>query len=1007
MLKEQGDNVKYLQKLFSRKFYRSTLFWSLLLIAIYTLGGFIVLPKYINNTIVAQVEQQLGWQAKIEKVKFNPYNFTFSIDNLKITDQKAQEQIAFKRFYINFELRSIVEGAFTFADIDLIEPDINVELDKNGVSNFQHAIQQQQEKNPPEVVAEETTESELVKLLFDSINLVDGNINIVDNSPAKPVTYQLHPISFNLKNFFTFGEKEGTYHLDISLGKAQEITWDGTLGITPIQSKGSLKISGLRVQDFWEYLSEQVPYTLKQAFVGISGDYEFSMANEPMQLNISNANVQVKEIKVANKLAADSFADINSLNIGPINFNLAEQKVQIADLKIDSLDLKVNRDKQGMINLLAPFANQPEETATETVSSDTSAQSAFKWSVNNIELNNSQVNFIDKQPSTDATISINKINFDVKGVSQDLSQPLPFNLAYSINQAGDTAINGNVTATPLNLQAHLSLKDLSLPMIQPYLTDIAKVKLEQGKLSVEGDINFSNDETGEIAGDFQGGFNINEFNTEDTIINQRLIGWQTLAINPIKVNFNPLSIAINKIAIDQPYARLVITPNRSMNLAQLSISNETEAAKAPTTAATSAEKTQTVVDNSANSAPLPITIDNISITNGDAYFADLSLTPQFATSIEQINGEINGLSSDNLARADVDINGNIEEYGKMKVKGKINPLSGDLYTDLNVIFDKIELASMTPYSGRYVGYSIDKGKLSLNLNYKIAKNALDAKNHLVLDQFTLGKKIKSDEAIDLPLKLALALFTDKDGVIDIKLPITGDMNSPDFAIGGILMKTFVNLITKAVTSPFSMVANLVGGDPDKLKSVDFAAGDATLSSSNKEQLTTLAEVLKDRPKLALEIRPYVDKQEDTLALQQHKIDSLLKQSGIDNSIEPQQRITLIEGLLPKFNGSNELNELKSAMQDALVAIDQDPNKAEKQQLIKDNYEQSLKNTLKEKQLVSELELTELAQRRLNAIKMQLIQREKVEDKQIFALQPSLKGKAQENGIATLFTLTSQ
>ena len=1007
MLKEQGDNVKYLQKLFSRKFYRSTLFWSLLLIAIYTLGGFIVLPKYINNTIVAQVEQQLGWQAKVEKVKFNPYNFTFSIDNLKITDQKAQEQIAFKRFYINFELRSIVEGAFTFADIDLIEPDINVELDKNGVSNFQHAIQQQQEKNPPEVVAEETTESELVKLLFDSINLVDGNINIVDNSPAKPVTYQLHPISFNLKNFFTFGEKEGTYHLDISLGKAQEITWDGTLGITPIQSKGSLKISGLRVQDFWEYLSEQVPYTLKQAFVGISGDYEFSMANEPMQLNISNANVQVKEIKVANKLASDSFADINSLNIGPINFNLAEQKVQIADLKIDSLDLKVNRDKQGMINLLAPFANQPEETATETVSSDTSAQSAFKWSVNNIELNNSQVNFIDKQPSTDATISINKINFDVKGVSQDLSQPLPFNLAYSINQAGDTAINGNVTATPLNLQAHLSLKDLSLPMIQPYLTDIAKVKLEQGKLSVEGDINFSNDETGEIAGDFQGGFNINEFNTEDTIINQRLIGWQTLAINPIKVNFNPLSIAINKIAIDQPYARLVITPNRSMNLAQLSISNETEAAKAPTTAATSAEKTQTVVDNSANSAPLPITIDNISITNGDAYFADLSLTPQFATSIEQINGEINGLSSDNLARADVDINGNIEEYGKMKVKGKINPLSGDLYTDLNVIFDKIELASMTPYSGRYVGYSIDKGKLSLNLNYKIAKNALDAKNHLVLDQFTLGKKIKSDEAIDLPLKLALALFTDKDGVIDIKLPITGDMNSPDFAIGGILMKTFVNLITKAVTSPFSMVANLVGGDPDKLKSVDFAAGDATLSSSNKEQLTTLAEVLKDRPKLALEIRPYVDKQEDTLALQQHKIDSLLKQSGIDNSIEPQQRITLIEGLLPKFNGSNELNELKSAMQDALVAIDQDPNKAEKQQLIKDNYEQSLKNTLKEKQLVSELELTELAQRRLNAIKMQLIQREKVEDKQIFALQPSLKGKAQENGIATLFTLTSQ
>jgi hypothetical protein len=1003
--KEQGENVKYLQKLISRKFYRSTIFWGLLLITIYTLGGFIALPKYINKTIVAQVEQQLGWQTKIEKIEFNPYNFTFSIDNLEISDQQQQSQIAFSRFYINFELRSIIEGAFTFADINLVDPNINVNLDKNGVSNFQHAIQRQQSKNPPEVTAEETTESELVKLLFDNINLVNGNINIVDNSPAQPVTYQLHPISFNLKDFFTFGDKEGSYHLDISLGKEQNITWDGTLGITPIQSKGSLKISGIRVQDFWEYLSEQVPYTLKQAFVGISGEYEFSMANEPMQLHIRNANVQVKDIKVANKSAPNSFADIKSINVGPIDFSLAEQKVQIADVKIDSLGLKVNRDKQGIINLLAPFANQPEQNTAETTNTETTTKSTFKWAVNNIALNDSQVDFIDKQPSTDAAISINNINFDVKGVSQDLSQSLPFNLAYAVDQAGNTKINGNVTATPLNLQAHVSLKDLSLPIIQPYLTDLAKIKLEQGKLSVEGDINFSNDETGQIAGDFQGGFDINEFNTKDTIINQRLIGWQNLAINPIKVNFNPLSIAINEIAINKPYARLVITQDRSMNLAQLAKDTETNTAKAQTT--TPAEKSDVTVEKSADSKPLPITIDKISITNGDAYFADLSLKPQFATSIEKINGKINGLSSDNLARADVDIDGNIEEYGKMKVAGKINPLSGDLYTDLNVIFDKIELAPMTPYSGRYVGYSIDKGKLSLTLNYKIAKNSLNAKNHLVLDQFTLGNKIKSDEAISLPLKLALALFTDKDGVIDIKLPITGDMNSPDFAIGGILMKAFVNLITKAVTSPFSMVANLVGGDPDKLKSVDFAPGDATLSASNIEQLTTLAEVLKNRPKLALEIRPYVDIQEDTLALQQQKMGKLLIQSGINNSIELQQRVNIIEGVLPTFNGSNELNKLKLAMQDALLATDKDPDKVEKQQLIQNKYEQSLKNVLKEKQPIAELELTELAQRRLNAIKNQLIQQEKVTDTQIFALQPSLKGKAQENGIATLFTLTSQ
>jgi len=163
-------------------------------------------------------------------------------------------------------------------------------------------------------------------------------------------------------------------------------------------------------------------------------------------------------------------------------------------------------------------------------------------------------------------------------------------------------------------------------------------------------------------------------------------------------------------------------------------------------------------------------------------------------------------------RADVDLAGNIQEFGKMKIKGQVNPLAKQLYSDINVNFNKIELTPFTPYSGRYVGYAIDKGKLNLNLHYKIANNKLDSQNYILLNKFELGDKIESDEATNIPLKLALALFKDNDGVINISLPINGDMDSPSFSIGSLALQAFKNIINKAVTSPFSILANLV--DPD-------------------------------------------------------------------------------------------------------------------------------------------------------------------------------------------------
>lgn len=983
--------MKYLQKLISRQFYRSVLFWALFLSATYSLGGFLLLPHIIHNTLVEQVKQQLGWQTEIEKIAFNPYALTLTIHNLSITDQQAQKQLSFKRYHMDFELRSIIEGAFTFADIELASPSIKLVIDKDGITNFQHAYQLQQAQMAPQAAdeIENDTDSALPKLLFDNINIIAGNINIIDQTPAQTVEHQLNPLTFNLKNLMTYGKEEGNYQLNIALSKEQTLSWKGTIGIAPLRSKGSLTANGIKVHEFRDYIEEQAPYSLKHALIGFSGEYEVQMTEQSTELDIHQGILQIDDIKLANKQQKQNFAAINKIVIGPLNFDLAEKKLQAETVKIDALNLKLKRNEQGQLNILAPFITLDTESVA---TSDNNTEAPFQWTVNDFIINNGQLNILDKQPTENAQIALHKINFNIQGLSQDLSRSLPFALSYYVAQSGENRLDGRVTPTPLKLQTRVAVNKLALPALQPYLSALAKVNLKQGKLSADGDLKLSNDQHGQIQGDFQGALHIDEFNTEDQTLNKRLLGWQTLTIDPVKITFNPLSIAISEIALTQPYARFIVTEDRSTNFAQLVINNDQH----------SSEKTTSSEEN--EEPPLAVKIDKVSVENGEAYFADLSLQPQFATAIQSINGKIKGLSSDNSARADVNLSGRIDEYGKMLINGKINPLSDDLYTDLDAGFEKIELSALTPYSGRYAGYSIDKGKLSLHLNYQIADNLLNSSNHFILDQLELGSAVESKESLNLPLKLALALFKDRHGIIDITLPIKGDMNAPDFALGSLIMQAFVNVISKAVTSPFSMLANLVGGHAEQLNSVAFALGSARLADDQLSQLNTLAQLLNKRPNLILEIQAVVDKEQDGLALKEQKLQALLKESGADN-LEQQQRIALIEQLLIEYNGQEEQAKLQSAMQAALSAPKGEEKEAHQQSVINE-YEQSLEQALLVKQPLPGLAFTELAQQRISVIKAQLIKQGQVADEQVFTLRSLLTGKAQGKTISTIFSLTT-
>ena len=850
------------------------------LVVLYTAAGFWGVPWAITHKLPEQLSQQLGRPVMIQEAHFNPFVFTLQIKGLGIQEVDGSPLVGFDEFFLDFEpLASLSKRAYTFSMIRLglpfglviVRPDGGLNLAELGPPSGSAESQANKSIAEPTNATSKTHDG-LPPVIIQQIAIQQGMVEFRDQSRPTPFVAHIVPINLTLDNFSTKKGKENPYSLSAELSQGERITWEGSLVLEPIQSQGSFVLENIQLPGLWAYLQDQFRFEVPQGVATLESQYDLSTTPEGVDVRVSGGNLTIQDFQIREKGAAGSVIAVPLFEVKDVMVDVAKQDIRIPSMTSQNARFVAWINKDGVMNYQSLFApvespggeGNPTGTPITPPSANDKPPSASSqpWHVvlHDLTLDNFTIDFEDRQPHEPVTLLFDSLHFHTADVSLDLSQPLPIDLAFQFNQSGSVRSQGHLGLNPLMIDLTLSLADIDLQPFQPYVAPFVQFAVDSGVLTLKGRTHFQKGTAQQPMLTFQGEMGISQVGLEDPTQGSPFLKWDQLALKNMDLQVEPTAVNLEEVRFVNPAVVVSIDPDGGMNMKRLFAPPGSDSEPDGSSNKPSQE------GESGQAPPTPVKIGSINITNLLARFADTSITPNVVTQIEELSGTIQGLSSEQLAKADVKLEGKVDRYAPFHLEGQINPLSEDAYTDLAVAFKNLDLPTVSPYSAKYTGYPIKKGKLNLDLAYKVSEKTLVGENKVLIDQITMGEKVDSPDATSLPIPLALALLKDRKGQIDIDLPVRGNLDDPDFSYGGIVWNALVNLLTKIVTSPFALVGGLLGGSGEDLQYVAFPAGMAEMPSSEHEKLQSLGKALEERPALRLEVAGSADTQVDQPAM---------------------------------------------------------------------------------------------------------------------------------------------
>lgn len=923
-------------------------------ILIFTVVGFLILPPILKFVLQKKLSENLHRQVLVEDIDLNPYVLSLTVRGFLIKDfQSPDTFFSFDQAYVNLDIMSVFKRALIAEEVRIERPYINIIQQEEARYNFSDLIQNS---------GTESTPSTPLAFSMNNIQLIQGSVDILDR--AKEKKHKVTDINVTIPTVSNL-----PYLADIFV----EPLFEAKFNETPVSLKGKTKpfhdsretifdidLRDLNVPYYLAYVPMEQKFKVVSGSLDIKGTLSYIQSIDVPPVFAVSGDLSLRETEIVDS-EENPVLKLPVLHVSIAPTELFSRKVHLSKILLQSPEVNILRDEVGQVNI----ASMLPETRTEEAIAETDEElRPFSINVDEIELAAGRISFTDAVGAEPFETVLMPVDVKIHHFSNLKGERSSCEVSVQTEAEETFRLSGEFSVDPLMVESTLGLEGVTLKKYSPYIQEHLRLVLTKGIFATQGKFSLSSSGEEAISVTYRGQAAVSDLASVDQIQADDFVKWKSLRFNNIECGYNPTYVNIDEIGLNGFYVPVIVNSDKKLNL-------QAVVKEIPPEESPPADKDE--------EPPVIVRIERVALKGGHVHFSDRSISPAYSSNLKEIDGAISGLSSEETKPADVLLAGKLDDHAPLSIAGRINPFSEDLFVDLKVDFKDIDLSPMTPYSGKYVGYTVEKGKLSLDLKYLIDKRKLDSQNDVFLDQFTFGNKVESPDAVKAPVKLAVALLKNRNGEIDLQLPVSGHIDDPEFRAGEIIVKMIMNLLVKAATSPFALLGAVFGGG-EELSVVEFNYGRFDIDAESQKKLDTLVNALYERPSLKLDITGHVDIEQDREGLKQYLFDKKLKAQKLKVMIKkglpaiPVDEVTLAsdeyEEYLEKAYKADEFEKPKN-----IIGLVKKLPAPEMEKLILDHIE------------VKDDDLRLLAVERAQQVKDRILKSGRIEANRIFLVEP--------------------
>ena len=817
------------------------------LFVVYTAFGFLAAPPILRRVLVDKASAALHREVEIEKVRLNPLALSVTVSGLRVTNRDGSPFVAFASLYLRVAPLRILSGEVGLAEIRLVRPSLHLGLLADGALSFQDLLESGGEAAPP-------PKKGGLGFAIGRLSVEEAQVAFHDATRRPAFEALLGPLTIHLESFSTKGGGESPYSFSGRTDRDESFRWTGTVRTGPLRSSGSLTFERVALPRYGPYLSDAAPVDLRSGLLDLDTRYELEWGPSRHILRLEGGKVTVSDLSLSPRGVSDAPLKVPHLEVSGIEVDAVARQAKVVEVSLREGAVRVRRQKDGSLELMRmapPPAPRPASPAGPP----------FRWAVGTVAVGLSSLTFEDQVPEREVTLALKDLSLKLEHLNPDPGASSPLALSFAWPNGGKVTVEGSLQPFGGKGAVEVVATELDLVPLEPYLGPDLLAHLASGRAGAKVKASF------DAAGDeprfaLQGDLRLDGLSLVEGG-NPDLLRWRALELNGVEVTSAPPRATVRQVRLLEPRAKVYLWENGETSLAR-AFRAQKGAADAPARPAPKKEE-----------APRTA-IGTFEMAGGRASFVDRSVKPPAVLNVTGAQARVTNLSSDPGVRSTVDVRLDVEGVSPVRVSGTVNPLQNGAYTDLTVESKGVDLSPLGPYAGRYLGYGIQKGKLDLDLRYQIENRNLVAKNVVRVNQFTLGEATHSADATKLPVRLALALLQDRDGVILLDVPVEGKLDDPEFRLGKVIWRAVLNVLVKVVTSPFSALAALVGGGTQEISLLEFTPGTSDPLPSARERLSVLAKSLAPRPALGLEVEGSADEAVDGPALRKAAFERSLR-----------------------------------------------------------------------------------------------------------------------------------